>query len=78
MKNLKIFVTAGLMMATFTVTAIAGELEATTEISKGPVETYIDCVESCVERTDPGTIRRIACATDCYLVLVSDTIQLFR
>ncbi|MCC5925762.1 MAG: hypothetical protein JJU41_04300 [Bacteroidetes bacterium] len=78
MKKIRTFLAAGLILASFSATVFAEEQEATTEITKGPVETYVDCVESCVERTEPNSLRRVACASDCYIILVSDFFQLFR
>lgn len=77
MKKMKTFITAAIIMASFTGVALADDASAQV-ISKGPVETYLDCVIDCVTRTDENTLRRIACASDCYIIFVSDLVNLFK
>ena len=50
--------------------------DVTAEPEKGPTEKLLDCAEVCVAKYEPWTIRRSACAWDCYLVYLSDVAKL--
>lgn len=45
------------------------------EVVIGPFEKYLDCIGSCIERTQPRSLRRAACSADCYIVLVGDVVE---
>lgn len=51
---------------------IAPTLTAAPE--KGPLIRYLDCVDYCVESYGQWTVRRSACASDCYIGVVGSVI----
>jgi hypothetical protein len=46
------------------------------EPDKGPFETYLDCADKCIEKYGRWTLRRTACAADCYLELLTDLVKM--
>jgi len=44
-------------------------------IASGPFENYLDCAGVCIDKYDKWTIRRSACAADCYVALVASPIK---
>jgi hypothetical protein len=40
--------------------------------AEGPVEAYLSCAAGCVDNYAPWTLRRAACAVDCYIKFVGD------
>jgi hypothetical protein len=71
MKTIKTLMLSGMLVFSMTAGAFATE-----EVTKGPVETYLDCAVSCVERTPPWSLKRTVCATDCYIQLIKSLVNL--
>lgn len=47
----------------------------TGEPRKGPLLTYIDCVNHCVDSYGKWTLKRTACAADCYLGIFGSVVS---
>lgn len=45
-------------------------------VQAGPFEDYLDCVESCIDKYDQWTLRRSACAADCYVALIASPVKM--
>lgn len=45
-------------------------------VQAGPIEDYLDCAESCIEKYDKWTLRRSACAADCYIALLASPVKM--
>lgn len=71
MKKFKRFIITG-----FVTMMMLALYSPTNAIASGPAESFLDCVEGCVEKYDKWTLRRTACAADCYVGLISDVLKL--
>lgn len=47
-----------------------------TTIQAGPFEDYLDCAEACIDAYDQWTLRRSACAADCYVELLASPVKM--
>jgi hypothetical protein len=79
MKNIKKSLVAATLLFSFAGNVMAFEPSSgiQEEDKVGPFESYINCVSSCVDRTEPWSIQRTACAIDCYVILTADIVGLF-
>lgn len=43
--------------------------------AEGPFETYLTCASGCIDKYAPWTLRRSACAADCYLAIGGNAVK---
>lgn len=70
MKKFKKFIITG-----FVTMVMLALYSPTNAIASGPAESYLDCAEGCIEKYGKWTLRRTACATDCYVGLIGDVLK---
>lgn len=55
---------------------ISTPLVNSTELQAGPFMDYLDCAQGCIDSYDQWTLRRSACAADCYVELISSPLDM--
>jgi len=73
MKKVKSFILTG--MITMVMLTLYSPTNA---VASGPLETYADCVESCINKYEPWTLRRSLCGGDCYIGLIGDALDVIN
>ena len=46
--------------------------------AEGPVETYLTCASGCIDKYAQWTLRRSACAADCYISFYGNVYKALR
>ncbi len=76
MNSLKKIFVSGLIALTFlTMVNPSPSYAFEPDQDKGPLETYLDCAQKCIDKYAPWSLRRIACAADCFGQLIGDAIN---
>lgn len=76
MNSLKKIFVSGLIALTFlTMVNPSPSYAFGPDQDKGPLETYLDCAQKCIDKYAPWSLRRSLCAADCYMNLWGNVAQ---
>lgn len=73
MKNIK-----KIFASTLLAIMLVSVYSPTEVLAKGPLETYADCAQGCIDSYGEWTLRRTLCAADCFIHLVADVLEVLN